>query len=414
MNPARAIQDSSAGVSTLERPAGGLRVCMVHHSDFHVDSRIQRQARALAERGDEVHLVCLSDPGVEHVGLGRIVLHRVGGQKAGGGVRGYVGGYARFLLGAMRQVTALDHRGRLDLVEAHNMPDILTAAAIVPRLRGTPVILNVHDTFPELFATKFEREAGHPAVRAVYVQERLAAAMADRVITVTETFRDVLDRRGIGDGRITVVMNAPDERAFGPARTPRELPADGPVRVLYHGGLAPRFGADVLVQAAAQLDVERPVEVRICGTGDEDRLRVAALAREIAPDRVDVAPEVVPFADIPAELEAAHIGVVPTIRDGFTEMLLPVKLLEYVHMGLPAVSSELPGIRRHFGDDDLLFTPPGDAAALAAAIRGVIASPDRSRERALSASRRLTGFAWAGQRDGYLALVDELVAERRR
>ena len=48
-----------------------LRVCMVHYSDFHIDSRIQRQARALAERGDEVDLVCLSPPGEMRVGAGR-------------------------------------------------------------------------------------------------------------------------------------------------------------------------------------------------------------------------------------------------------------------------------------------------------------------------------------------------------
>ena len=42
------------------------------------------------------------------------------------------------------------------------MPDLLTAAALAPRLRGVPVILNVHDTFPELFATKFGRPRATP------------------------------------------------------------------------------------------------------------------------------------------------------------------------------------------------------------------------------------------------------------
>src|SRR4029077_8082414 len=49
---------------------GRLRVCMVHYSDFVVDSRIQRQARALAERGDRVDCVCLGEGTESGVGEG--------------------------------------------------------------------------------------------------------------------------------------------------------------------------------------------------------------------------------------------------------------------------------------------------------------------------------------------------------
>ncbi len=49
---------------------------MVHYSDFVVDSRIQRQARALAERGDRVDCVCLNDDAEFDVGEGKIALHR--------------------------------------------------------------------------------------------------------------------------------------------------------------------------------------------------------------------------------------------------------------------------------------------------------------------------------------------------
>jgi endonuclease/exonuclease/phosphatase family metal-dependent hydrolase len=51
-------------MSTAPRPRA-LRVAMVHLSDWRLDSRIQRLARALAERGDEVHLVCIGEPAVE-------------------------------------------------------------------------------------------------------------------------------------------------------------------------------------------------------------------------------------------------------------------------------------------------------------------------------------------------------------
>jgi glycosyltransferase involved in cell wall biosynthesis len=387
-----------------------LRVAMVHLSDWRLDSRIQRLARALAERGDEVHLVCIGEPAVEVCGPGRIVVHPVMRAKPQGGYGAYLAGYGVFLAAATRKLAALGRRQRLDFVEAHNMPDLLTAAAIVPRLRGTPVVLNVHDTFPELFATKFGRSPRDPLVRLVELEERLSARLADRVIVVTEEAADRLASRGVGVGRTVVVMNTPDEAAFGPARGPVSLPGDGRLRVLYHGGLAPRFGVEVLVRAVGHLNGSRErVQVRVVGSG-EDRDRLAALAQEIAPERIDVAAEPVPFAQIPAELAAAHVGVVPTLHDHFTELLLPVKLMEYVHAGLPVVASRLPAIERYFGDEAVRLFEPGSPAALAAALEDIVHDPTAARTRAARATDRLAPLGWTEQRRRYLAMVDELTA----
>jgi glycosyltransferase involved in cell wall biosynthesis len=383
---------------------------MIHLSDFRLDSRIQRQARALAERGDEVDLLCIGEREELCVGEGTIRTHPLVPAKPQGGGRSYVRGYGEFLLRALWRLTALDHVRRFDLVEVHNMPDILTAAALGPRLRGMPVILNVHDTFPELFATKFGWSENHGLVKLLKLEERLSAALATRVVTVTDGARRRLEGRGVGVGRTVVVMNSPDERVFGPPRPPVSWPETGPLRVLYHGGLAPRFGVEMLIRAFERLRTSVPrLELRVCGSG-EDRDRLAALAAQIDPHRIDIAAEPTPFAQIPAELAAAHVGVVPTLHDGFTELLLPVKLLEYAHMGLPIASSRLPGISTYFSARELCEFEPGDAQDLARAIESIVMNPVSARERATRATERLQAIAWKRQRERYLELVDELTA----
>ncbi len=112
--------------------------------------------------------------------------------KPRGGARAYLEGNARFLAGAARKVSALDRSGRFDLIEIHNMPDALVFAALRPKLRGTPMILNFHDTFPELFATLFDRPPNHPLVRLIRVEERISAALADGHIFVTDEARELL------------------------------------------------------------------------------------------------------------------------------------------------------------------------------------------------------------------------------
>ncbi|HEY7831341.1 MAG TPA: glycosyltransferase family 4 protein [Solirubrobacteraceae bacterium] len=393
-----------------------LRVAMIHLSDFVLDSRVQRHARALAERGDEVHLICIGERQQLRVGTGSIQVHPVNARKAHGHAGTYVRSYSSFLARALAHVSALDVRHRFDIVEAHNMPDLVVAAALVPRLRGAPVVLDVHDTFPELFATKFSASRHGLAERLLRWEEWASAAFSSHVVVVTEQARGRLDSRGVGVNKTTVVMNSPDERVFGPPRPPVRWPLRGPLRILYHGGLAPRFGVETLIRAVGLLDEgtagtpQMPqVELRVCGSGEE-RERLAALAHQLAPGRVDVAREPVPFAQIPGELERAHIGVVPTVHDSFTELLLPVKLLEYVHMGLPVIASRLPCIGDYFteGQELRMFTA-GDPQDLAAALRELSLDPSAARERAVRARGRLQSIAWEHQRERYLALVDELV-----
>jgi glycosyltransferase involved in cell wall biosynthesis len=386
---------------------------MVHYSDFEVDSRIQRQARALAERGDRVDCVCLNDDVELSVGSGRIALHRAAPSKPRGGARAYLEGNARFLAGATRKVSALDRSGRFDLIEIHNMPDALVFAALWPKLRGVPLMLNFHDTFPELFATLFDRPPNHPLVRLIRAEERLSAAFADGHIFVTDEARELLRERGIDAKNTQVVMNTPDERIFGERREAHTPPAGKELRVVYHGGLADRFGVETLVQAVSLLrDRDQEISLDVYGSDAEAARNLASFAAEVAPQGVRIAPQPTPVEEIPARLAEAHLGVVPTLRDDFTELLLPVKLLEYVHMGLPVVASRLPVIERYFGDD-VLLAEPGDAASIAAAIEGVRADPVAARTRAERASKRLAKIEWRRQRQGYLDLVDGLVAGAR-
>ena len=194
-------------------------------------------------------------------------------------------------------------------------------------------------------------------------------------------------------------MNTPDERVFGERRAPVAPPAGGELRVVYHGGLADRFGVETLVRAVALLrERGEPVALDVYGSDAEAAAHLAAAASEVAPEGVRIAPQPTPVEEIPARLAEAHLGVVPTLRDDFTELLLPVKLLEYVHMGLPV------GRLAAAGDRALLRRR---RAARRAGRPGLDRRRDRSacapiraaaRERAERASERLAQIEWRRQR----------------
>ena len=400
---------ASDGAGPARRP---LRVAMVHYSDFAIDSRIQRQARALAERGHEVHCVCLTAPERIVVGDGVIRLYSIGARKLRGGVGDYLFGYTRFFVAAFRRLAALHRLHPLDVVEAHNMPNFLTFAALVPKRDGARVVLDIHDTFPELFETKFGVSRRSPIARAIRAEERMSIGFADRTIAVTEEARQRVAGRCPRGNVDWVVMNSPDEGVFGPPREPVAIPETGPVRVVYHGGTSTRFGVEELIRGFGLVDRGAgEIVLDVYGAEDDSRA-LAALARQTAPGRIRVAPRPVPFEEIPGKLEGAHIGVVPTLNDPFTELLLPVKLMEYIHLGIPVVTSRLPVIERYFSADEVCFFEPGDPAAIAAAIESVRRDPGQAAERARRASGRLEEIEWKGQRDAYISRIETLAAER--
>ena len=389
---------------------------MIHFSNYVVDSRVQRQARALANRGDEVVCIGLARSSEHVVGPGRIEVHSAHVRKRRGGALDYLLGYATFFVRATRILARLRRERPFDVVEVHNMPDIFTFIARLGRTQSTAVVLDVHDTFPELFETKFGWRA-RPLRPVLRLEERLSIAVTDAVICVTEEARMRLATRSAPLAKSVVVMNSPDDEVFGPRREPGTITAEGEVRAIYHGGIAPRFGVATAIQAFGLLADSLP-RVRLDVHGAmEDFGEFAPLCTDSDPKRVFLAAAPTPFEDIPAVLADKQLGIVPTLHDSFTELLLPVKLLEYIHMGIPVIASRLPAIENYFTENELLFYEPGNARALADAVLAVCADPDAAAVRARAAAIRLDAIAWDRQREIYLELVDRmsaLTAGRRR
>jgi glycosyltransferase involved in cell wall biosynthesis len=76
--------------------------------------------------------------------------------------------------------------------------------------------------------------------------------------------------------------------------------------------------------------------------------------------------------DVPAFLAGGDLFAMPSHQEG-----CPLALLEAMAAGLPVVASDIDGVRQIVTSDRLgVLTPPGDAAALAAAIGRLLQNPE--------------------------------------
>ncbi len=388
-----------------------MRHCMIVDNTYP-DIRVERQARALVRRGHDVDVICLRGVGEpKRSFMDGIRVHRVPIRRERGmGLRSQATEYVAFLFYAAALAAVLHQRRPFDVVQAHNVPDFLVFAGLVPKLRGARLLLDLHDLMPEFFASRFGSGLDSAPARAVLWQERLSAGFADHVLTVTELWRQTLIGRGLSAHKVDVIMNVPDDTVF-PRREPQSR-AGGPVTILYHGTLTHRYGVDLLVRAFARVAEDADVRMIVHGRG-ELIPELEALIRELdLGSLVRLSTDLLPTADLPKLIAQADIGVVPNRIDVFTDGILPTKLMEYVTLGVPAVVSRSAATTAYFDDSMVRYVPPGDVDSLANAIRDLVNDPDGRQSLARHAQAFTEQHQWQREADRYVEIVERLASTR--
>jgi len=266
--------------------------------------------------------------------------------------------HGRLDLRVARRLARLVRDEGFALVHAHT-PRTALAAALACRATGVPMVYHVHS--PAL------RDSTH-AVRNWLGSrlERLCLARAAAVIAVSESLgRDTI-ARGIGQKKVFVVPNGVPRREPRPERRPDERDWTLGTVALFR----PRKGTEVLLEAVAALrSAGLGVRLRAVG-GFETARHEHELKRRAAELGIVDAVKWTGFTrDVDGELRHMDLFVLPSL---FGEGL-PMVVLEAMATGVPVIASRVEGIPEAIRDGvDGLLVEPGDAEALAAAIREFI------------------------------------------
>ncbi len=274
-----------------------------------------------------------------------------------------------------------------DVVHAHFWMSGLAAAAA---LRGIDVPLV--QTFHALGCVKRRHQrAGDTSPEGRIPAERLLARRADRVLATCDDELFELVRMGAPRSRVSIVPCGVDATAFSPDGP--ALPRDDRARLVSIGRLVRRKGVDEVVTALARLP---GAELLVAGgpadaTCDPDSARLRALAARCGvADRVRLL-GAVPRSDVPALLRSADALVCTPWYEPFGMVAL-----EAMACGRPVVASAVGGLQDTVVHGVTgLHVPPRRPEALAAALREVVADPNRSRAfGAAGRDRVLARYTW--------------------
>jgi glycosyltransferase involved in cell wall biosynthesis len=385
---------------------------MIVHSYYPVgEPRAEREALAAVEAGYDVDVICLrrsGEPEVERAeGITsiRLPVQHVRSSSA----RRSITEYTAFALRATVAVLKLHRRKGIDVVYVHGPPDFLIAAAIIPRLLGSRVVLDIHDLSPDMFHARFGRRRFAGVVeRGLRLVERAACAVAHRVVTVHDPYRRELVAHGVSPDKIAVVMNSPDLEAVKRARAAAAPSETHEFTVSYHGTINAWYGVDLIVEAVAQLE-ERVPEIRASVLGQGDALSAAELqAKRLGVDeRFNFQETFVSHEEALRRVANASCGVIPNRNSQLNRFALSSKLLDYVLLEVPVVVARLETLASHFSENEATFFEPDDPGSLAEAIAWVAEHPDEAREKAERARLRAEDYAWPVSRRRFLETLTD-------
>jgi glycosyltransferase involved in cell wall biosynthesis len=233
--------------------------------------------------------------------------------------------------------------------------------------RGRPVVFNPLVSLSETLVEDRERFArGSPTASVLRHVDRIALRRADLVVADTEqNARHLAELGEIPRERVAVCFVGAEERLFRPGWQPRE-----DFHALFVGKLIPLHGLETILEAA-RLTPEIPF--RVVGSGQLGALLATRPANVEWVDWIE-------YERLPEEIQSAGCALGVFGTSAKASRVIPNKAFQALACGTPLVTSDTPAARELLRDgESALLVPPGDAPALAAAVRRLASDPELAR-----------------------------------
>lgn len=335
----------------MTRPVAGrlVHLSTVHHS---WDNRIlNKECRALAEAGLDVHLVISADEDRTSHGVRVHAIRRRGRLQR--------------LVVSQAEVWRTLRRLRPSLLHFHD-PELIPMALLWGRLHRIPVVYDAHEDLVKQIATKpyLRGRKGAFARAAARRLLRLADAHCDAIVAVVPEIANGFSTTRDGRPRpVVVVRNLPWSQDFQMT----DVAASERVAV-YTGDVSVERGIDKMVAAVSKVD---GAMLLVAGRA------LVPTAPLLSAAHVEYL-GLVPPAELSGIIARARVGLIFLDRLPNYESSLPTKVFEYMASGIPFLATDFDYWQQLFGDTEAgVFVDTDDPLAVVRELTALLADPAR-------------------------------------
>ena len=405
------VRNSIKGLVQWRHSNRPRKACFIYYTKFKANALLYREAKALKEKGFDVDVICLRNSPEDKIITFCNDVRVYGIQSRPSRENSTILYFLRiglFILKSAILMSYLALHRRYELVHVTSPPDVIVFAALVPKLLGAKIILDIHDIGPELYMRKLGVSKDKIMICCLRLLEKVSAKFSDHVITVTDLWKDMLVSRSVPHKNCTVLLNVPDHNIFKPADSNRRKVRSS-LNLYYHGSFEEHFGVDTLIKAMPLIKQEiLSATLYLYGAG-----RLCQALEEMAKGlQLDSSVKfcgTVPFFELPSVLKDADIGIVPTKNKTFSDEALSMKSLEYMALGIPIVISRTKAHSFYYDPSMVKFFEPDDHRDLARCVIELWHRPKDRRRMAANALEFMDRNGWKVYREKYYHIVEELL-----
>ena len=393
-----------------------LRIAFLTHEPFFPPSAGgSAEAIYLVEemvrRGHEVHVFCpqIAEPGEIAKKFG-IRLHQFTMWQMGRYAKLRNLKYLAYPFFLERMVMLAARKLKFDLVFSQHAISAVAAGKLKARL-GAPVVMNFPDLLTGFMETWPSYVMPRPVVQALMRYEVGLPVRydVDGVLAISDRLADLFVERGFDREKIRPIY-------FGYAAEyfpfqPRPAVGQGPAVVVMHGSLDVHHLGATAFGAIRYVTQQRPGTIfRFVAKKTPTLEAFLARAQREIPGFKFEAPGFVPYAQVAEYLADARVGMIPYEESAGTHCAFVAKSVEYLAVGLPAVSTPLKSIQSYFGNDPMIRFATFDGEDFGRAIISRLDEKIDEAQARSSAARVKAELDWLPLCQKAVAFVEETVA----
>lgn len=291
--------------------------------------------------------------------------------------------------------------------------DTLVAGCLHKYITGTPVVYDSHENWPY---SNVEASGYH--IWFFRKLEGLLIRRCDAVVTVSEPLAEFLANE-YKIRKVHVVPNAEPWRGRPQgiaAHTEMTELANGRLKLLFQGGFSPERGLEEVVDAWREVDGERAALFLRghANTGAYDGLRQRVIDYQLLNKSIYFLPPV-DEDNLVAAAREADVGLIPYKPHSPAYVVAcPNKLSQYMHAGLPILSTDLPYVEKVLREGDCGITYSVDRiSTFVDAVEQLVGDQERISEMSDNALKHGENvFNWQKFGGVFTSLYGELSRER--
>lgn len=282
------------------------------------------------------------------------------------------------------------------------------AARRLALLKRVPFVMEVRDLWPGIFVD-LGIIKNPTIIKLLESWELWMYRQADKIVTVTDGFKENIIERGIEAEKIHTIPNGADLAFFHPGEKPVSLIADlglaGKFVILYLGAHGISQGLDVVLDAAIELSDTKEIVFILVGDGSKkEELMEKARSEKI--ENVIFHPPISKEV-VPLYYNLADICLVPLRDVALFGTFIPSKMFEIMAMGKAIVASlrgEAASILR--SSEGAVVIEPEDTRGIVQAIQDLYNDPQRRLNLGLNGRKYVEGnYSREALAEKYLSIM---------